>query len=183
MSSEVMDKLAVDGGTPVIRRALNRYRGATAIGDEEKRAVMEVLDSRSLFRYYGPNFLSKVATFEQEFARLVLFYLPSAEKADEVVRALRGEGVPAGKVYGGQPVYAAAQILNQWTITDGCPFNCPSYFPEPIRYEMGMCPRSEALLARGVSVGLGPFFEEEDLDDVITGVRKVAHHLLQGSYR
>ena len=108
----------------------------------------------------------------------VVFYLPTAEKADRIATALRAEGVPAGKVYGGRPVYAARQILNQWTIADGCPFNCPSFFPEPIKYELGMCPRTEDLLARGVSVHVGPFFEEEDLEDIITGVRKVAYHLL-----
>lgn len=108
----------------------------------------------------------------------VLCYLPDAEMADTVAKALRAEGVPAGKVYGGQPVYAAPQILNQWTITDGCPFNCPTFFPEPIRYQMGMCPRSEELLARAVSLSVGPMYEEEELEDLITGVQKVAHHLL-----
>jgi hypothetical protein len=43
---------------------------------------------------------------------------------------------------------------------------------------MGMCPRSEDLLARSISVSIGPFYEEEDLDDVIVGLQKVAHHLL-----
>jgi dTDP-4-amino-4,6-dideoxygalactose transaminase len=108
----------------------------------------------------------------------LLFYLPTAEQADQVARALRAEGVPAGKVYGGQPVYAAPQILNQWTITDGCPFRCSTYFDAPIEYKMGMCPRSEDLLARSISVSIGPFYEEEDLDDVIVGLQKVAHHLL-----
>lgn len=422
-SSRIDDKLAIDGGIPVIDRPLNRYKGAAVIGKQEKQAVLEVLESQSLFRYYGPNLLSKVAAFEQNFARFVgasyaaaaangtaalrmglaalgvgpgdevivpavtfiasvgaivasrarpvfaevdeslqldpadlpkrltartkaimpvhlggvavemepvlafarghglkviedtaqscgsvykgrplgtwgdvgcfsfqleknitsgeggvlvtndpelfrraviysdqggqfwtshagvrdtvggqpiigenlrmneiagaildcqlaklgeilnrierntaivrdaiggikqislrrhdpdrdrhslgvLFYLPSAEQADRVSAALRAEGAPAGKVYGGQPVYAAPQILNQWTITRGCPFDCPSYFPEPIHYEMGMCPRSEDLLARGVSISIGPFYEEEDLDDIITAVQKVAHHLL-----
>lgn len=423
LSSAITDSLAVNGGTPVIQRELNRYKGASVIGEEEKRAVMEVLDSRSLFRYYGPNLLSKVAAFEQDFASFVgaryaaaatngtaalrlglaalgvgpgdevivpavtfiasvgaivaqrarpvfaevdatlqldptdlarclsprtkaimpvhlggvavemgavlefakahglkviedaaqscgslyhdrhvgtlgdvgcfsfqleknitsgeggilvtddpelfrraviygdqggqfwtahagvrdtvggqpvigenlrmgeiagailgsqlkkldeilnriarnrqilrtaieqvqgvelspaapgrdqhglgaLFYLPTSVQADAVAAALRAEGVPAGKVYGGQPVYAAPQILNQWTLTDGCPFHCTAYFPEPIRYTMGMCPRSEDLLARGISISIGPFYEEEDLDDIITGVQKVAYHLL-----
>ena len=110
----------------------------------------------------------------------VLFYLPGAAEADLAVEALRAEGVPAAKVYGGKPVYAAAQILNQWTISEGCPFNCPSYFPEPIRYEMGMCPRSEDLLARGVSISVGPFYTEEDLDDIIIGVGKVARYVRSG---
>ena len=91
---------------------------------------------------------------------------------------LRAEGVPAGKVYGGKPVYAAPQILNQWTITDGCPFNCSTYFPEPIQYSMGMCPRTEDLLNRAVNISVGPFYEEEDLDDLIVGIQKVARHLL-----
>ena len=95
-----------------------------------------------------------------------------------MVRALQAEGVPADKVYGGTPVYAAPQILNQWTAVDGCPFNCPSFFPEPIQYDMGMCLRTEDLLVRGVSVSIGPMYEEEELDDIITGVHKVAHHLL-----
>jgi 8-amino-3,8-dideoxy-alpha-D-manno-octulosonate transaminase len=422
-SSTIADKLALDGGTPVIQRPLNRYKGAAVIGEQEKQAVLDVLESQSLFRYYGPKLLSKVATFEKDFAHFVgaqyaaaaasgtaalrmglgalgvgpgdevivpavtfiasvaaivankarpvfaevdetmqldpadlakrltkrtkaimpvhlggvavdmdpvlafarehglkviedtaqscgsyykdrhlgtlgdvgcfsfqleknitsgeggivvtndhelfrraviysdqggqfwtshagvrdtvggqpvigenmrmneiagailgcqlaklseilnrierntsvvrdalsdiqgiqlrpanpardrhalgvLFYLPTADQATQMARALQAEGVPAAKVYGGQPVYAAPQILNQWTLTRGCPFDCTTYFPEPIKYEIGMCPRSEDLLSRGVSVGLGPFLEEEDLDDVITGVQKVAHHLL-----
>jgi 8-amino-3,8-dideoxy-alpha-D-manno-octulosonate transaminase len=105
-----------------------------------------------------------------------LFYLPSQAQADAMLQALQAEGVPASKVYGGKPVYAAPQILNQWTATDGCPFHCPSFFPEPIRYQMGICPRSEDLLARGISLNLGPFYTEADLDDILTGVEKVARH-------
>ncbi len=108
----------------------------------------------------------------------VLCYLPDSDSAERVAAALRAEGVPAGKVYGGQPVYAARQILNQWTVTDGCPFNCPSFFPEPVRYEMGMCPRSEDLLARSVMISTGPFYTEENLDEIIFGVQKVATQLL-----
>jgi 8-amino-3,8-dideoxy-alpha-D-manno-octulosonate transaminase len=107
-----------------------------------------------------------------------LFYLPDAATADRVAKALQAEGVPAGKVYGGLPVYAAQQILNQWTIAGGCPFHCPHAFPEPVSYTMGMCPRTENLLSRAIGISVGPFYTEEDLDDLITGVRKVAHHLL-----
>ncbi|MFO7166766.1 MAG: DegT/DnrJ/EryC1/StrS family aminotransferase [Chloroflexota bacterium] len=107
-----------------------------------------------------------------------LFYLPDGATADRVAEALRAEGVPAAKVYGGQPVYAAKQILNQWTITGGCPFDCPHAFPEPITYHMGMCPRTEDRLARAISIAVGPFYTEEDLDDIITGVRKVTRQLL-----
>jgi len=46
------------------------FPGAMMIGEEEKRAVMQVLDSKALFRYYGPvGSLNKTKKFEEEFAR------------------------------------------------------------------------------------------------------------------
>ena len=63
-------KLAIDGGTPAIRTPLPpMYPGGMRIDAEEEAAVLEVLRSKRLFRYYGPNpGPSKVADLEQEFA-------------------------------------------------------------------------------------------------------------------
>lgn len=45
------------------------FPGAMMIGEEEKNAAMEVLDSKNLFRYYGPEGTSnKAKKFEDEFA-------------------------------------------------------------------------------------------------------------------
>ena len=70
-AAQVQNRLAIEGGTPVISRTLNHYKGAAVIGEQEKQAALEVLDSQSLFRYYGPKLLSKVANFEADFARFV----------------------------------------------------------------------------------------------------------------
>jgi len=64
------ERLAIDGGEPVRRRPLDFSRGAGLLGDEERAAVLEVLESRSLFRYYGPHLLGKVAAFEQALSGL-----------------------------------------------------------------------------------------------------------------
>jgi 8-amino-3,8-dideoxy-alpha-D-manno-octulosonate transaminase len=63
-------KLAIEGGTPAIRTPLPpMYPGGMRIDAEEEAAVLEVLRSKRLFRYYGPNpGPSKVAELEQEFA-------------------------------------------------------------------------------------------------------------------
>ena len=58
------ERLAIDGGTPVRSSRLPYGKGAALLDDEERAAVFEVLESRSLFRYYGPNLLGKVAAFE-----------------------------------------------------------------------------------------------------------------------
>ncbi len=47
---------------------LDFSRGAGLLGPEERTAVLEVLESRSLFRYYGPNLLEKVSQFERALA-------------------------------------------------------------------------------------------------------------------
>jgi dTDP-4-amino-4,6-dideoxygalactose transaminase len=66
-------KLAIDGGgmaktTPNIPM----YPGGLEIGEEEKAAVMQVLDDKYLFRYYGPtNVESKVQLFEKEFSEKI----------------------------------------------------------------------------------------------------------------
>jgi dTDP-4-amino-4,6-dideoxygalactose transaminase len=63
-------KLAIQGGTPAIHTPLPpMYPGGMRIDAEEEAAVLEVLRSKRLFRYYGPNEgSSKVAELEQAFA-------------------------------------------------------------------------------------------------------------------
>lgn len=109
----------------------------------------------------------------------VTFYLETAALAERFVAALRAEGIPAGQVYGGRPVYANPQILAQRTAWDtGCPFHCKEH-PTNVRYYLGMCPRSEDLLQRSVAISVGPRYSERDCQDTVRAVRKVAAHLLE----
>lgn len=64
------ERLAIDGGEPAVRTALPpMYPGGMRIGDEEEAAVLEVLRTKRLFRYYGPEAgPSKVDALEQAFA-------------------------------------------------------------------------------------------------------------------
>ena len=59
------EALAIDGGTPVRTSFPPMGKGVSLLGDEERQAVLDVLESRSLFRYYGPNLLRKVEAFEE----------------------------------------------------------------------------------------------------------------------
>ncbi len=105
-------------------------------------------------------------------------YFGSPEMAVRFGAALRAEGIGAGRVYGGRPVYANPAVLEQRTAwRTGCPFRCTEH-PTDRRYSMGMCPKSEALLARSLTIGLGAQWTDEDEDDVVLAVRKVAAALL-----
>jgi len=62
--------LAVNGG-PKARTRVNipMFPGGLEIGAEEKKEVLEVLDSQYLFRYYGPKEMpSKVKRLEEDYA-------------------------------------------------------------------------------------------------------------------
>lgn len=63
------EELAIYGG-PKAKTTPNypMYPGGLEIGEEEKKQVLEVLDTKYLFRYYGPAGVeSKVGLFEQAF--------------------------------------------------------------------------------------------------------------------
>jgi 8-amino-3,8-dideoxy-alpha-D-manno-octulosonate transaminase len=68
-STAVDTRLAIDGGPAVRKTPLpGPYPGALLMGREEEKAVLEVLRSKSLFRYYGPDVLGKATEFERRFA-------------------------------------------------------------------------------------------------------------------
>ncbi len=62
-------KLAIDGGVPAKQNPdPPMYPGGMAIAEEEEQAVLEVLRSKHLFRYYSPTDTpSKVAALEEAF--------------------------------------------------------------------------------------------------------------------
>ena len=108
----------------------------------------------------------------------VTMFFQDEPTAVKFADALRAEGIPAGRVYGGRPVYANPAVLEQKTAwSKGCPFSCAEH-PTDRKYYLGMCPRSEDLLGRSLSIGIGPMMTDLDADDIVIAVRKVAERLL-----
>ncbi len=64
-------RLAIDGGKPAKTTSnIPMFPGGLEIGEEEKKAVCEVIDHKYLFRYYGPEeFPSRVKLLEEEFSK------------------------------------------------------------------------------------------------------------------
>ncbi len=103
--------------------------------------------------------------------------------AEMFIKALRAEGIPAGNLYGGKPVYSLPQILNMRTLNRvGCPWNCP-YYERKIEYRMGMCPKTEDIVKRTVFIFLSPLFTLKDADDIVYAIRKVAKRLLSNEIK
>ncbi|MGH9351778.1 MAG: DegT/DnrJ/EryC1/StrS family aminotransferase [Terriglobia bacterium] len=65
-------QLAIRGGKPVRTRPLPlEFPGIHHMGEEEVEAVVRLMRSRSLFRYYGVDLQKEVEAFEAEFAEFV----------------------------------------------------------------------------------------------------------------
>lgn len=113
---------------------------------------------------------------EGDAGNAIILLLPTPEKSLAFVSALSAEGIPAGRLYNGEPIYMVPQILHQKTVDkNGFPFN---QFSEKIVYAKDMCPHALDIMARNVLVHIGPEMTRRDADDVITAVRKVSEHLL-----
>lgn len=106
------------------------------------------------------------------------FLLPDAGLARRFAKALIAEGVPAGRMYRGQPVYATESILQKRTASGkGGPWNCAEH-PSRVDYRMGMCPRTEDLAARSALVVTPPSYTAAECDAVSEAVLKVSSALL-----
>jgi 8-amino-3,8-dideoxy-alpha-D-manno-octulosonate transaminase len=129
------DKLAIEGGTPVRSGRLPMGRGLAFLGDEEKAAAIEVLDSRSLFRYYGPDLQNKVEGFERSLAELVgakhAVGLSSGTAALKAGLAALGIGCGDEVVV---PAFTFIATVNAVVSVGAVPIFCE------IDYSLGLCP-------------------------------------------
>jgi 8-amino-3,8-dideoxy-alpha-D-manno-octulosonate transaminase len=108
----------------------------------------------------------------------ITWFLPSKEIAQHFVKALFAEGVGCTQFYNGQPVYMTPHILAKRTATNkGGPWHCAEH-PTDVTYGPGLCPRTEELVARNLTVGVGAAYSSADCEDVANAVAKVAEHLL-----
>ena len=71
LAAAAATKLAVEGGTPVREKPLDQpYWGSSFYDDKERAELLDVLDAKAPFRWYGPGGAPprKVLQFEKEFA-------------------------------------------------------------------------------------------------------------------
>lgn len=100
----------------------------------------------------------------------------TVEKADIFNKALNAEGIAVSAQYGGRPVYMIPQIFHQKTVDrDNFPFN---QFDEPVVYTEDMCPNANYYMPRSCFISLSAEFEDGDVQDIITAIRKVAAEIL-----
>jgi len=95
----------------------------------------------------------------------ITWFLPDRRAAKQFAAALRDEGV-------------APSILDRRTSSGrGGPWHCAEHPTERTYFE-GLCPQTEALVARSAIVPIGVGYSEADCDHIASSVRAVADKLL-----
>jgi len=93
------EKLAIQGGVPVRYEPLPQpYPGASVYGEEEQRAVLEVIQRQSPFRYYGQDVAGKTKQFETAFATRIEsnYALGVTSGTSALIIALKALGIGPG---------------------------------------------------------------------------------------
>jgi 8-amino-3,8-dideoxy-alpha-D-manno-octulosonate transaminase len=95
-----IEKLAIQGGTPLITATPppNWLHGPNEIGEEEIRAVTEVLKGKVLFRYAKDPGTSTVSQFEEQFAQKTgaKYALAVNSGTSALIAGMAGIGVSQG---------------------------------------------------------------------------------------
>lgn len=105
-------------------------------------------------------------------------FLPTAELARRFAKALRAEGVPAGQLYRGEPVYLTPSIREKRTASGkGGPWHCAEH-PTDVEYGPGLCPQTEDLAGRAAIIVVTAQYSDADCDDVVAAITKVTTALL-----
>ncbi|MGI8423596.1 MAG: DegT/DnrJ/EryC1/StrS family aminotransferase [Chloroflexota bacterium] len=99
------------------------------------------------------------------------FVVDDPAKSEAFGKALRAEGVPTHRVYGGKPVYAEPQILHRRSHTGA------TIAPDAPAYSLGMCPRTEALLQRAYTLPIHPHLTDAHLNGTVRAFEKVTASL------
>ena len=161
------ERLAVHGGTPVRSEPLlPGYPGGLLIGDAEKAAVMEVLDSQSLFRHYGPRPMHKVTQLERAFAKAMgaghAVGVTSGTAALMTSLAALGVG-PGDEVI--VPTYTWVATINAVIHLGAVPVFVDideTLTMDPTKVEAAVTPETKAVLPvhmRGAGTDMGPILD------------------------
>jgi len=95
---------------------------------------------------------------------------------DEFCRALQAEGIYCEPGYIPCCIYEYPLFRNRSAYPGThSPFDSP-YYNREIKYETGLCPVAESILKTAIRLPVSEFYTDQDLDEVIFGIRKVSEY-------
>ena len=163
----IAERLAIEGGTPVrATPLLPGWPGGLLIGAEEKAAVLEVIESRSLFRHYGPRSLHRAVALERAFAEAMgaKHALAVTSGTGALITSLAAAGIGPGDEVA-VPTYTWIATVSAVVILGAVPLFVDideSLNMDPAALEATLTPHTRAVIPvhmRGAGADLQPMLE------------------------
>jgi 8-amino-3,8-dideoxy-alpha-D-manno-octulosonate transaminase len=114
---------------------------------------------------------------EGEIGLVVSFILKTKEKRDQFVKALRAENLPASPPSGSLVLPSVPYIESKVAPHPLWP-SFTTAQGQAIRYGAECCPFTAEIFARTANITIGPRYSEDDLKDIVAGIKKVHGVLL-----
>lgn len=163
----VAERLAIDGGTPVRGKPLlPGWPGGLLIGEEEKAAVLAVIDSQSLFRHYGPRPLHQAGKLERAFAETMgaTYGLALTSGTGALITSLAASGIGPGDEVA-VPTYTWIATVSAVVILGAVPLFVDideSLNMDPTALAASLTPQTRAVIPvhmRGAAADLQPIVD------------------------
>jgi len=149
------------------------YPGALTFDSQEIKSVFQVMKSKSLFRYYGPNFLGKTKYFEKKFSKFMgtRFALGTSSGTAAMLCALKALGINHGDEVI-LPTFAWASCPNAISLCGAVPVLAnidKSLTLDPDDVEKRITKKTKAIMAvhmRGAPCDMKRLLELADKKDI-----------------
>ncbi len=156
----------------VLLAQVRKLDGLLDLMRRNKRIIKQALDGLEDIRF------REVTEERGDTGICVVWYMDSPERAAEVARRLKQDGVDAKHLYSPERrdwhVYAYwTHLLDKVTPTDeGCPWACP-YYKGEVAYAPDMNPRTLDILGRAVHVNVPPQLSKDDCAQIGAHIRRI----------
>ena len=167
---------------------LTELQAALSLGQLQKmpRILQQMKSNKqrivSALRTQSKIDLAPVFGTEGDLGLSLIFYVLDGKQAHNIAEALTAEGIEAFQVYDGvsndQHIYINWEFLMAKRDPWGGHFPWSLRPEEDIEYSKNTCPFTLGLLQRAVQIHLNHLVTNQDVDDLLQAVDKVATHLL-----
>lgn len=156
--------------------SLGQLEKMPAMLDKTRRNKEKLIDG---LKHLTNIEVSSVFGTEHDLGVSLIFYVADSQQAHDVAEALTAEGIPASHVYDGKSNDQHIYMNWDFLLAKRDPWggNHP-WGQNPVLYTKDTCPFTLDLLGRAVQIHLNHLVTNDDINDVLVAVDKVAAYLL-----
>lgn len=186
LSAENLPDGDAEGNFPGLQYRMSELQGAFILA--QLRKLPGLLHQCRKHHQRIKDYFSKCTHFSFRSAEggdcgiTVFIKFASCEEATTFADALAAEGIPMGPSSSCSNLLESPAIRNKAMLRNDMPPFGKGYMGEHVEYDpKTCCPNTNIILSCYISIGIGPAYTDEDIDDIIAAIEKVRYVLYESS--